>query len=103
MCLGFDVVKSFSFFFGMRTVVWTTYHVGNVCVEGCDGLRLDVCPVVWMRSEDGGTENDDVERMEEPLEEKLEPKECDPMPVMMEPLGSWEEQQLKAFLAVVLS
>ena len=86
MCLGFDAVKSFFFFFETRTVVWKTDHVGSVCVEGCGGSKLDVCPASWMKNEDDENENDDVGRMVEPVEEKQEAERCDSMPVQMRPL-----------------
>ena len=90
MCLGFDAVKSFFFFFvETRTVVWRTDHVESVCVEGCDGSKLDVCPVSWMKNEDDENENDVVRRMVVTVEEKLESEACDWMLVHLCHLGSW--------------
>ena len=70
-------------------MVWKTDHVESVCVEGCDGARLDVCPVSWMKNEGDENETDAVERMVVTVEEKLDSEACDWMLVHLRPLGSW--------------
>ena len=90
MCLGSDVVKSFSFVLVATVkVVWRTDPDESVCVEGCEGARLDVCPVSWMKTEGDGNETDVVERMVVAVEEKWDSEVFDWMLVHQLPLGVW--------------